>query len=275
MKITELSDIDMLEEVAEIIGKAQRMSAFSGAGVSEESGIPTFRDPGGLWDKYDPDEIATAGGLISYINKHPHEVKTMIEGILTIMETSKPNEGHQALTELQDMGILKSVITQNIDNLHVEAGNSNVCEVHGNITRFKCLSCSGRFYIPKDQIIQRYKNMIEQHEVISIQDLFESLPICRCGSKARFDVVMFGEAVLDMDKAYREAKNCDVMLILGTSGVVYPAAYIPHEAKSAGATVIEINPHTSSFTHINDFLIKAKTGEALPKIMELVKKTVQ
>jgi len=272
MKTGYISDFDLLEEIAEVISKAKNLVAFTGAGISAESGIPTFRDAGGLWEKYDPNDIATVGGLTKYVQKNPHAITELIEDIISVFDKAEPHQGHFALAELEKLGILKTVVTQNIDDLHREAGNQKVIEVHGNIFRLSCFTCGKKFYISRREIIQKYREFTKSTSHITLDSLYNSLPDCDCGGKARFDVVMFGEPVQDMDSAMNEASMADVMLTLGTSGVVYPAAYVPFEAKRYGAKVIEINPHDSNFYQINDYLIVAKVGEALPHILNEVKK---
>ena len=133
----------LIMEAASLVNQSKRLVAFSGAGISEESGIPTFRDPGGLWDRFDPNEVA-GGGIFSNLtggSRIPRGAVGFISEMMTVLEKAQPNPGHRALGELEKMGILRSVITQNIDNLHREAGNSMVIEVHGNIYQQACLSC--------------------------------------------------------------------------------------------------------------------------------------
>jgi len=259
-----------LPEVASIIAGAKKLVAFTGAGVSAESGIPTFRDPGGLWDRFDPDQLGTTGDLLSLLSMLSGAGREFLQGMLTTFEQAKPNPGHLALAELERLGILRSVITQNVDNLHWEAGNTKVIEVHGNLYRFRCLVCGRKFKLSKEELLSLMRKITELEE-LDVQNLTHLIPKCQCGGLTRIDAVGFGEPVQDFPKAEHEARTCDVMLVLGTSGVVIPAAFLPGYAKDAGARVIEINATGSYFPQVADFEIIGKTGEALPKIVEAVR----
>ncbi len=257
-----------LHQVASIIAGARNLVAFTGAGISAESGIPTFRDPGGLWDRYDPEKLGTDG--VATLGRITEEGRAFFQEIVVTLERAKPNPGHLAVAELERMGILRSVITQNIDNLHWEAGNTRVIEVHGNFYRLRCLACGRIFKLAKGELLPMTKRLAE----IKGQDtvaLAQLMPKCQCGGLTRFDVVHFGEPVQDFPEAEHAAWSCDVMLALGTSGVVTPAALLPGYAKRAGAKVIEINATGSYFPQIADFAIVAKTGEALPDIVAAVR----
>lgn len=259
-----------LHDVASIIAGAKKLVAFTGAGVSEESGIPTFRDPGGLWDRFDPDQIAIGGDLLSMLSSLSGAGREFLREMLTTFEKAKPNPGHLALAELERLGILRSVITQNVDNLHWEAGNTKVIEVHGNLYRFRCLVCGRRLKLAKEELLSLMRRVIEIEE-LDVSSLASLIPRCQCGGLTRVDAVGFGEPVQDFPQAEREASTCDVMLVLGTSGVVMPAAFLPGYAKSAGAKVIEINATGIYFPQIADFGIVEKTGEALPRIVKAVR----
>lgn len=263
---------EKIEEIARVIAKSSNLVAFSGAGVSAESEIPTFRDPGGLWDRYDPSQIATTGGLSSLAASRPNIVRQFLQEMLETFEKARPNPGHFALAELEKMGILRSVITQNIDNLHREAGNSYVIEVHGNIYRLRCMGCGEKYMRSREDFSRLLREFLSTPEDSGLADLISHLPKCeKCGNITRPDVVMFGEPVQDFDLAATGARNCDVMLVLGTSGVVYPAASVPVQAKQSGAEIIDINPTQSTFHNIADYIIIEKTGVALPIIVKRVK----
>ena len=261
---------EQIHDVASIIARAKNLVAFTGAGVSEESGIPTFRDPGGLWDRFDPDQLATGGGTLSMLSGLSGVGREFLREMLTTFEQAKPNPGHLALSELERLGIIRSVITQNVDNLHWEAGNTRVIEVHGNLYRFRCLVCGRTFKLAKEELLAIMRRIVEMEE-LDIASLSRLIPKCQCGGQTRPDVVNFGEPVQDFPQAEDEARSCDVMLALGTSGVVTPAAFLPGYAKRVGATVIEINATGSYFPQIADFTILEKTGEALPRIVEAVR----
>jgi len=238
--------------IAKLIKEKGYMVAFTGAGISVDSGIPAFRGGQGLWEKYDPLEYAE----IRAFYHNPEKVWVMLREMSEVIFESKPSPAHLALGELEKKGILKSVITQNIDGLHHVAGNTDVIEYHGNHRWLVCPNCSKKIPLARD--------------VISIRPD----PRCeKCNTALKPDVVFFGEGI-PMIAAYRaneEASVCNTLLIIGTSGVVYPAAEIPFTAKSNGATIIEINVEETPFTSsITDHFLKGRASEILPKILEYI-----
>ena len=262
-----------IEGAAALLKGAGRLVAFTGAGMSEESGIPTFRDPGGLWDRYDPDELGGGdifSGLLSG-SAVPGATFQFISEFLACYETAEPNPGHSALVELQKMGLLRSVITQNIDNLHSEAGNTDVIEVHGNICRLACMSCGGKVRLERGELISMGHELLDLLGAGDLAGLMTLISRCPCGGACMLDVVNFGQPVQQMPQAAHEGENCDVMLILGTSGVVWPAASLPIKAKRSGARLIEVNASECCFADIIDVGIVGKTGEVLPRLVELVR----
>lgn len=264
---------ELIEEAAYVISRARDLVAFTGAGVSEESGIPTFRDPGGLWDRFDPYEVG-GGDVFSSIFQGggvPSGATGFVSEMLSVLERARPNPGHTALGELENMGILRSVITQNIDNLHREAGNSLVIEVHGNVYRLACLACGGKIQLTREELFPLGWQLVEYMRQGDLQGIISIASRCGCGGICRIDVVAFGEPVQDMHQAVAEAKSADVFLILGTSGAVYPAAYLPEYAKKAGAKIIEINATGCYFPELVDLGIVGKTGEVLPRIVGRVR----
>ncbi|MCX8012601.1 MAG: NAD-dependent deacylase [Desulfobacterota bacterium] len=242
---------DLIRRAAKDIIKAQMVSALTGAGMSAESGIPTFRDPGGFWEKYNPEEYAHIDTFYSQPEKPWRMVKDF-----DIKVKAKPNSGHIALSELEALGFLREIITQNVDNLHQQAGNSQVIEFHGNLRRAVCLTC-GRYY---------------ELAKLSLDIL---PPRCECNGILKPDAVFFGEPIPTeaYRRAYEAARSCKLMLVVGTSAVVYPAASIPQIAKQAGATVVEVNPQPTPLTGvISDYIIIGKAGVVLPEIVSAVKK---
>lgn len=235
--------------VARAICAARKTVALTGAGISAESGIPTFRDPGGLWDRYDPEEYAT----IEAFRRNPAKVWQMMKDF-TALKTARPNPAHMGLAQLEQMGLLHCIITQNVDNLHQAAGSRNVIEFHGNMRQVICQRCGT--VLPMDEIS------------------LESLPpYCRCGGVFKPAGVFFGEPIPPqaLARAYEEARTCDLMLVIGTSAVVYPAADIPVVAKQAGAQVIEINPEPTDLTgRISDLIIQEKAGVVIPQILAAI-----
>lgn len=242
---------ELLQEAASFIGKAGWLTAFTGAGMSVESGIPPFRGDGGIWNSYDPQVLE-----LSYFTAHPKKSWIAIMEIFYESFTqAEPNPGHRVLATLEERGMLKSLITQNIDDLHYRAGNRNVVEYHGNSRLLLCLSC---------------KNTCEA----SATDLSQLPPLCpSCGGMLKPDFVFFGEAIpfKAMSEARFAAGRTDCMILIGTTGEVYPAAALPQQAATNGAKIIEINPSSSSYTHtLTDLHIPLPAGEALPQILELL-----
>ncbi len=232
-----------IENAASILSQSTNAAVTSGAGVSAESGIPTFRDSGGLWDQMDPVEAGTPDNFFTQLEQNTHKLKSILTGLLDAFDKADPNPGHRALANLEEMGILKTVITQNIDNLHREAGNTDVVEVHGNLFRMRCLSCGEKDIVGRKSFIEALRNKLKSIISLDFANVVSLAQTCsKCGSVMRPDVVMFGEEVQEISKAFDVAQHCDAMLVLGTSGVVYPAAYLPVEAKNAGTSVIVINP---------------------------------
>ena len=245
---------------------------FTGAGISAESGIPTFRDPGGIWDQFDPDEFGTAAGILEVARRKPEQIRQFMLSTVNTFTASQPNGGHYALAELERLGIIMAVITQNIDNLHRDAGNQQVFEVHGNLFRARCLGCGKRYPLVKADFLGRARQILEDEKGFGLFKLIGLMPKCTCGGMTRPDVVMFGEAVQWLSESFRLATTCEVMVVLGTSGVVYPAAALPHQAHEAGARIIEVNPHENSFGRITEVYIDEPSGEAMPKVMERVRR---
>ncbi|MBN2284421.1 MAG: NAD-dependent protein deacylase [Deltaproteobacteria bacterium] len=261
-----------LIKAAAILSRSTRTVASCGAGVSAESGIATFRDVGGIWDRIDPMEVGTPDGLIRTLQRDAGKLLPLFMEILDSFEGAEPNRGHFALADLEKMGVLKTVITQNADNLHQEAGSTDVIEVHGNVFRMKCLACNTVTSYDRKPLIGRVRETINSLSEYTINSLMSIAPRCSvCGFITRPDVVMFGEAVQNLPRALKCSAECDVMLVLGTSGVVYPAAAFPMEAKKAGSQVIVINPTENAFSSVSDVYIPMRTGEALPRIVELIK----
>ena len=260
-----------IRKAAEILARARYAVASCGAGISAESGIATFRDPGGVWDRLNPIEVGTTDGLIRTLTRNPKKLIPVFIELLNALGGAEPNPAHRALFDLEKMGILKTVVTQNIDNLHQEAGNTDVIEVHGNGFRLSCLSCGNSQTKDRRELIRETKAKIASLAAYDIAAITSLLPKCgRCGAVMRPDVVMFGEDVKEIPRAFAAAKKCDALLAIGTSGMVYPAAYLPIDAKNAGAAIIVVNPNENAFSAVSDVYISLKAGTAMPKIVEAV-----
>lgn len=249
---------EKIDQVAEMIASAGKVVVFTGAGISTESGIPDFRGPGGLWTKYDPDDFT----IDKFLGSHATRKKMwqrMREG--GFMEDAEPNTAHFAVVELEKMGKLSALVTQNIDNLHQKAGSSPqlIRELHGNMQMLVCLNCRERY--PIDLIRERYADS-------------DNVPTCdHCRGILKPDVVFFGEALPQqtLARAMQEAAECDVMLVIGSSLVVYPAAYVPVQAKQAGAKLVIINRGSTEQDHIADVRIDAAAGATMTRIINRLK----
>ncbi|MBW2222074.1 MAG: NAD-dependent deacylase [Deltaproteobacteria bacterium] len=242
---------ELINRAAEDIIKAKKVVALTGAGMSVESGIAPFRGKGGIWEKYDPVEYA----YIDVLRTDPGKTWILLSEMQKEILKAKPNPSHLSLAKLERLGFLSSIITQNVDGLHHEAGNKNVIEFHGNHRQAYCMECGKQI----------------KSEEISLETL---PPRCDCGGVLRPDVVFFGEAIPPeaLTKSNQETRSCNVMLVIGTSAEVQPAASLPDIAKSSGATIIEINIEETGFTgYTSDYFIKGKAGEILPKIVNKVK----
>lgn len=241
----------LVEQAAAACARARKGIALTGAGISVESGIPPFRGKGGLWEKIDPMKYAR----IDALERNPAEVwQVLFMGIGEILETARPNAAHIGLQRLEQMGSLRTIITQNVDGLHQAAGSSDVIEFHGSHTVLRCMGCHRRY---------------GWQEIT----LSEIPPRCQCNAYLRPDVVMFGELIDPtlLQRSQVLAAGCDVMLVVGTSATVEPAAYLPVIAKRAGAFIIEINPDPTPLTrHISDVSLMGPAGEMMTRIVERV-----
>ena len=247
-----------INKVAEMIAQAKRVVVFTGAGVSTESGIPDFRSPGGIWTKYDPDDF-TIDKFLSSGETRKKMWQRFREGGL--MADIKPNAAHYAIAELEKMGKLNSVITQNVDNLHQIAGNSPsiIYELHGNMQMLVCLGCRERYTLA----FVKQSNPSPDH-----------VPVCeKCHGILKPNVIFFGEALPQdtLMKATQKSQECDLLIVIGSSLVVYPAAYMPMHAKRSGAKIVIINLGPTQQDDIADVLINAPAGEAMTKIVERLK----
>lgn len=228
------------------LSTALSVAAFTGAGMSAESGVPTFRGDDGIWKKFKPEELANLNAFM----RNPELVWEWYAARKKVIANVQPNAGHYALAEMEKLYPSFAVITQNIDNLHRRAGSRKVYELHGNIERNYCMRC-GRTFTDED-VLNGGRT-----------------PACGCGGLIRPDVVWFGE-MLPEDEwrgAERACRSADVVFSIGTSGVVYPAAALPFEAKRNGAFIIEINPEPTPLTEYADEFLQGKAGEILPAIL--------
>ena len=247
---------DLIKKAAADLAAARHVVALTGAGISTESGIPPFRGKGGLWEKFDPMEIAHIDAFM----RDPARVwNLLVKEMKAIVDSASPNDAHKGLARLEARGKLKTVITQNIDGLHQAAGTTDVIEFHGNFAWQRCMDCSRKYQT-------------------SQVDISEIPPRCSCGGILRPDAVFFGEIIPPeaMRRSRQAAADCDLMLVVGTSAVVQPAALMPVFAKEAGAKIVEINPEKTPLTgQISDYLIRGKAGDVMNRIMQQLEKLNQ
>lgn len=244
----------LIQQAADLIRNSTKLVVLTGAGVSKESGVPTFRDSmGGLWAEYDPLKLATPQAF----RATPKLVWDFYEYRRSIVADATPNAGHHALAALERRFPELPIITQNVDDLHEAAGSSHVIHLHGHINLNRCsANCQGSPTILGDAEI--------------VWGGEDEPPRCpHCGSPVRPDVVWFGEMLPfdQLDEAKQVSARADLMLVIGTSGVVMPAADMPALAKRAGAKIIEINPEKTSITPIADLWLQGSSGEILPRLV--------
>lgn len=237
-----------------ILCKAQHVVVFTGAGVSAESGVPTFRDrQTGLWARFSVDELSTPRGF----QRNPQLVWDWYAGLRALMADAQPNPAHLAIARLQVLLPRLTLITQNIDGLHQRAGSTGVLELHGNLGRNKCFSCGVQAETLHDE---------------------RRPPHCiHCGGLLRPDVVWFGEQLPAnaLAAAQQTADACDVLISVGTSGEVYPAADLPLAAAAHGAIVIQVNPAATPLDTITPFCLRGRAGEWLPRLVRGIESTVR
>ena len=238
-----------IEKAAGLLRRSHCAIALTGAGISVASGIPDFRSPGGLWERYDPMAVATTTALAH----SPRQVWEFLLDAISVIAPARPNGAHRALARLEAAGKLSGIVTQNIDGLHQAAGSRNVVEFHGGMERYFCMGC-GREHDP--QMAQKLTS--------------GDIPwLCgACGALVRPDIVFFGEAIpLDaLDKSGQLALAADLIIVAGTSGEVAPANLLPREVKARGGTVVEINLTQSAITGLADVSIFAAAEIALPAL---------
>ncbi len=239
------------KRMRQLLAEAESMCVLTGAGLSAESGVPTFRGEEGIWKKFKPEEFANFDAFI----RNPELVWEWYSYRKKVMNAVEPNPGHYALAEMQDLVPDFTHVTQNVDNLHARAGCKGVLELHGNITRSYCIDCR-----------------TDASE--SSQRVFEKVPRCEsCGGLLRPDVVWFGEFLpaAVFEQGAEAARRCDMFLCVGTSGVVYPAASLPLMAREAGAYVVEINPEVTDLSPRVSETLLGRSGDILPKILSILK----
>lgn len=243
--------------------------AFTGAGISAESGIPTFRDPGGIWDRFDPEEYGTWDGVMRLAMTRPDELADFLAELRRTMAAAEPGNAHRALVRLEEAGLLEAVITQNVDGLHQRAGSRVVLELHGSLSRVVCLVCGRRDTVDREDLLASLDRAIVGLRTAFVPSLASLLPLCSaCGGPARPDFVAFTEPVQGLPAARSMARGCETLLVVGTHGEVYPAAEIPLVAREGGAAVVEVS---TGRTFIDaDTRVRGPAGRILPALVDLV-----
>lgn len=242
--------ISISDALKSLLSKGTKVVVLTGAGISAESGVPTFRGEEGLWKKFRPEELATFDAFMA----NPELVWEWYQFRRKIVEDIKPNPGHLALVDFQSYFDNFDLITQNVDGLHHTAGSKNVIELHGNIRRNKCIQCG-----------KKYESLEGTTEGIP--------PKCPCGGNIRPDVVWFGEMLPQdaINYAFAVSSECDLFFSVGTSAVVHPAASLPLIAKRAGAYVVEVNISPTEISCLVDESLLGKSGEILPSLVKFFK----
>ncbi len=233
------------------LADAKSLLVITGAGISAESGIPTFRGSDGLWKNYRAEELATPWAF----ERDPVVVWQWYDWRRGIIGEAQPNPGHLAIKELEDMFPHFLLITQNVDGLHARTGIRNIIEIHGNLWRVRCVR-DGR------------------ESMLTDVPLEEIPPRCDCGALLRPDVVWFGESIpgAALRQSFHALETCDALLVVGTSGVVYPVASFPEEVKGNGGLVIEVNMEETPITRVADISLFGRSGDILPEIVKELKK---
>lgn len=248
---------DALERAAAYLRQAHRVAVLTGAGVSKESGVPTYRDAlSGLWSNYSFEDLASPQGF----RRDPGAVWTWYEERREQVARVQPNPGHVALAEIGVLIDQWDLITQNVDDLHERAGSPSVTHLHGRLMETKCFTdCRGT------------PTLIDRTAFVHGD---QPPPTCpHCGSWLRPNVVWFGEMLdtRDLYTAQDAAEECDVMLVVGTSGMVFPAASLPYTAAMSGATVVEINPDATDISSAASLCLRGPSGVVLPRLLELLR----
>ncbi len=240
---------ETVKKAAREICQSTKTIALTGAGISVESGIPDFRSAGGLWERFNPIEYGTIGAF----QANPEKVWQMLQEVSYLLASARPNPAHKGLGRLQELGLLHTIITQNVDYLHQEGGATRVIEYHGNAKTLACIWCNQRY--DSDELGGQIP------------------PKCSCGKILKPDVVFFGEPIpiRALQESYELASSCRALLIVGTSGEVAPANTIPETAKRAGATIIEVNVEPTVLTeYLTDIFLQGKASEMVTELVSEV-----
>jgi len=247
MRTVQRGDQAGLAEAAAALHAAGKVVALTGAGISVASGIPDFRSPGGLWTVFSPEEYAT----IEVFERNPAKAWELFRALGTVLVGKTPNAAHRALADLESMGLLAGIVTQNIDNLHQQAGSRCVFEIHGDHHHLQCLRCDSLVPVTADC----YQS--------------STLPLCEhCGTPLKPNVVLFGEAVRDLEAIHAFVADCDLLLVIGTSAQVYPAAGLPSLVRQNGGRIVECNRESVlRLSGQGDLFLAGAVEQTLPQLV--------
>lgn len=256
-----------LEEAARLLAGGG-VVAFTGAGASAESGIPTFRDPGGLWDRFDPGAFGTWRGVTELAMTRPDELAEFLAHLRAVFAEARPGPAHEALARLEEAELLEAIVTQNVDGLHQAAGSHRVIELHGSLSRLACLACGRRASVSREDFLDGLDRAITGLRAAFVPSLASLLPRCpRCDGPARPDFVAFEEPTHDLEEARRLVEGSRVLLVVGTHGEVFPASELPDAARRGGAVIVEVS---RGGTRIDpDLRVKGEAGKVLPRLADL------
>jgi NAD-dependent deacetylase len=244
--------------------------AFTGAGISAESGIPTFRDRGGLWDRFGAERFGTLEGLAEAAMLHPDRLAGFLIELRRAVASANPNPAHAALAELERLGHLIGVVTQNTDGLHAAAGSRHVIELHGSFLRRVCLPGGHLEEVTREAFAAGLDRAVAGLRSAFVPSFASLLPRCpACGGPSRPDVVTFGESVRSFPEAEALVGAARVLLVVGTQGEVEPAASLPRLARSGGAVVIEVGPTPTEVRP--DVEVRGQAGQVLPALLGAVR----
>jgi NAD-dependent deacetylase len=247
-----MSNTDEIERAKKLVTSSKKITALTGAGISVDSGIPDFRSDGGLWERYDPHEYAT----IESFNQNPTKFWTMGRELAETILQAKPNSAHLSLSKLETEKKLIGIITLNIDNLHQDAGNKRIVELRGNYLRAHCIDCNKEF------VGEAVHQSVVNGEIPPRCDI--------CKGVLKSEAILFGEPLPEkaMEEAVELCRQTDLMLVIGTSLSIFPAAFLPQLAKNAGAKIVLVNLEGINRDNVADIVIRGRATEIVPKLVD-------
>jgi len=270
-----MRDIPQIDRIIPYI-LGRKVVCFCGAGLSQESGVPTFRGHGGLWEKYDAYLYASREGIERLLKNDVCNLKEFIVDFYNILLKSRPNYAHYVLAEMEKEGILVGIISQNIDDFSYQAGSQKVAELHGNAFIFVCWQCGRKKRVSKQEVREFLEKLERIHGDREITEaIFSFVGRCpECDVILRPSVVLFGEPLPDeeIEKANRYLNEAETLICVGTSGIVYPAAYFPYRAYDRGFTIINVNPEPTALDEVAKFKFRVTAVDFFKKLKVLMEK---